>query len=95
MEENKKHPSHMTAEEIKEDIKQVIERKRMEEEAKKDINEKVEKKKQTISVSYTLKAINHNIEKLNETKVINRDEYEIMKKIHKKAVQKYIERHFM
>lgn len=52
------------------------------------------KRKQGISKSYTLKAIKGNIEKLRETELISKEEETIMRKIAKKATEKYIKQEY-
>lgn len=48
------------------------------------------KKEQKVSVSYTLKAMKNNIDKLIENKIITAEDGKTMTAIHKKAVQHWI-----
>lgn len=49
-----------------------------------------EKKQQKISISYTLKAMANNTKKLEEALILTKEEAEVLKEIHKNAVNRWI-----
>lgn len=48
------------------------------------------KKQQKVSISYTLKAMANNTNKLEENKIIKKEEADELRKIHKIAVERWI-----
>ena len=55
-----------------------------------EINKVDESKKRTTSPSYTVKAFAANIRKLNELNMLESDDYESLKSMHKKIVERFI-----
>lgn len=49
-----------------------------------------EKKKQKVSTSYTIKSYANNIKKLEETKMITREEGDTLRHIYKKMVDRWV-----
>lgn len=55
-----------------------------------EVKEVKEVKKQKVSISYTLKALTNNIQKLEQEKIITKEDAETIKKIHEKAIKYWI-----